>query len=69
MQYRPYKVFSLFPYLRSVLSKNLHDATLSSLVNPPNMQIKAAIKENPSFVNISVTMHDIKIIVVSIPLF
>jgi len=34
--------------------KNLNDATLSSLGNPPNIQIKAAIMENPSFVNISV---------------
>jgi len=33
------------------------------------MQIKAAITENPSFVNILVTMHDIKIILVSIPMF
>jgi len=36
-----------------------------SLGNPPNMQIRAAIMENPSFVNISVTMDDIKIILVS----
>ena len=33
------------------------------------MQIKAAITENPAFVNISVTIHDIKIIFVSIPMF
>jgi len=68
VQYRPYKVFLLFAYLRGVLFKNLNDATLSSLGNPPNMQIKAAITENLSFVNISVTMHDIKIIL-SIPMF
>ena len=40
----------------------MNDATLSSLGIPPNMQIKAATAENPAFVNISVTMHDIKII-------
>jgi len=61
--------FLLFLYLRGVLFKNLNDAMLSSLGNPPYMQIKAAIMENPSFVNISVTMHDIKIILVSIPMF
>ena len=33
------------------------------------MQIKAAITEIPSFVYISVAMHDIKIILVSIPMF
>jgi len=63
VQYRPYKVFLLFPYLRGVLFKNVNDATLSSLGNSPNMQIKAAITEisQSLFVNISVTMHDIKI--------
>jgi len=39
VQYRPYKVLLLFLYLRGVLFKNLNDATLSSLGNPPNMQI------------------------------
>ena len=58
-----------FPYLQGVRFKNLNDATLSSLGKPPNMQIKAAITENPSFVNISVTMHGIKIILVFIPMF
>jgi len=33
------------------------------------MQIKAAITENPSFVNISVIMHGIKTILVFIPMF
>jgi len=33
------------------------------------MQIKATITENPSFVNISVTMHDITILLVAIPMF
>ena len=69
VQYRPYNVFLLFPYLRGVLFKNLNDPPLSFLGNPPNMQIKAAITENPSFANISVTMHGIKIILVSIPMF
>jgi len=69
VQYRPYKVFLLFLYLRGVLFKNLNDATLSSLGNHSNMQIKASIVENLSFVNISVTIHDIKIILVSIPMF
>jgi len=69
VQYRPYKVFLLFLYLRVVPFNNLNDFTLSSLGNPPNVQIKAAIVENPSIVNISVTMHDIKIILVSIPCF
>jgi len=32
VQYRPYKVFLLFLYLRGVLFKNLNDATLSSLL-------------------------------------
>jgi len=68
VQYRPYSVFLLFLYLRGVLFKNLSDATLSSLGNPPSMQLKAAITENP-FVNVSVTMNDIKIILVSIPMF
>jgi len=57
-----------FPYLRVPLT-DLNVATLSSLGNTPNMQIKAAITENPSFVNMSVTMHGIKIILVSIPMF
>jgi len=69
VQYRPYKVFLLLLYLRGVLFKNLNDATLSSLGNPHNMQIKATITEKSSFVNISVTMHDIKIIFVFIPMF
>jgi len=47
----------------------MNDATLLSLGNPPNMQIKSAVRENLSFVNISVTMHDIKVILVSIPMF
>jgi len=50
--------FLLFLFFRGVLFKNLNDATLSSLGNPPNMQIKAAITENLSFVDIS--MPDIK---------
>jgi len=54
--------FLLFLYLRDVLFKNLDDATLSSLGNPHNMQIKAAITENSVFVNISVTAHGIEII-------
>jgi len=58
-----------FLYLRGVLFKHLNAATLSSLGNPPNMQIKATITENPSFVNISVTMHDITILLVAIPMF
>ena len=62
------KFLLLFAYLRGVLFKNLNDATRSSLGNPPNMQIKTAITGNPSFVNISVAMHDIKIIL-SIPMF
>jgi len=53
-----------------VLFKNLDDATLSSLGNPHNMQIKAAITENSVFfVNISVTAHGIEIILVSIHMF
>ena len=47
--------FLLFLYLRDVLFKNLHDATLSPLGSPHNMQIKAAITENLVFVSISVT--------------
>jgi len=69
LQYRSYKVFFLCPYLQGVLFKNLNDATLSSLGNPPNMQVKAAITENPSFVKISDTIHGSKIILVSIPMF
>jgi len=61
--------FLLFLYVRGVLFKNLNDVTLSSLGNPPNMQIKAAITKNPSIVNMSVTMHGIKIILVSIHMF
>ena len=56
----------MFLYLRDVLFKNLDDATLSPLGSPHNMQIKAAITENLVFVNISVTTHGIKIILVSI---
>ena len=66
MQYRPYKVFlavSIPPRCA------LNDATPSSLGNPINMHKKAAITVNPSFVNISVAMHDIKIILVFIPMF
>jgi len=37
--------FLLFLYHRDVLFANLNDATLSSLGNPHNMQIKAAIAE------------------------
>jgi len=48
---------------------NLNDATLASLGNPRNMQIKAAISENNVFINISVIIHGIKIILVSIPIF
>ena len=62
VQYRQCKVFLQLLYLRGVVFKDMNDATLSSLGIPPNMQIKAAITENPAFVNISVTMHDIKII-------
>ena len=52
-----------------MLFKNLDDATLSPLGNPHNMQIKAAITENLVFVNISVTTHGIKILLVSIHMF
>ena len=38
LQYRPYKVFLLFLYLRGVLFKNLNDATLSSLGIPPKLR-------------------------------
>jgi len=69
VQYGPYKVFLLFLYLRDVLFQNLDDATLSPLGSPHNMQIKAAITENLVFVNISVTTHGIKIILVSIHMF
>jgi len=68
VQCRPSNVLLLFLYLRSVLFKNLNDATLSSLGNRPNIQIKAAITGNLVFVNISV-MHGIKIILVSVPTF
>ena len=61
--------FLLFLYLWGELFENLNDVTLSSLGNPPKMQIKAAITENPSFVNISVAMYVIKIILLSIPMF
>jgi len=63
------QIFLLFPYLRGVLFKNLNVATLPSMGNPPDMQIKAVITKNHSFVNISVTVHDITIILVSIPMF
>jgi len=63
------QIFLLFPYLWGVLFKNLNAATLSSLGNPPNMQIKATITENHSFVNNSVTVHDITIVLVSVPMF
>ena len=56
-------------YLWGVLFKNLNDATLSSLGNPWNMQMKTAITENLVFVNISVTIHGIKLILVFIPKF
>jgi len=56
VQYRPYKVFLLFLYLRGVLFKNLNDATLSSLGNPPNMQVKVAITEN-TFSSISQSLY------------
>jgi len=69
VQYLPYKFFLLLPYLQVVLYKNLNDATLSSLGNHPNIQIKAAIMEYHSFVNISVIVHDITIALVSIPMF
>jgi len=62
-------MFLLFLHLGGVLFMNMNDATLSSLGNTPNMQIKAVITENPAFVNIAVTMHDIKIILVSITMF
>jgi len=52
-----------------VLFKNLNDATLASLGNPRNMQIKAAITENLVFINISVIIHGIKILLVAIPMF
>jgi len=64
-----HKVFLLFLYLRDVLFKNLDDATLSPLGNPYNMQIKAAITENLVLVDILVTTHGIKIILVSIHMF
>ena len=67
--YGTYKVLLLFLYHRGVLFKNLLYATLSSLGNPHNMQIKAAITEYLVFVNISVTMHGIIIILVSNPMF
>jgi len=44
-----YKVFLLLLYLWGVLLKNLNDATLASLGNARNMQIKAAISENIVF--------------------
>jgi len=69
LQYRPYNVFLLFLYLRGGLFNNLSDATLSSLGNPPNMQINASVTEDPTFVNTSVTVYGIKIILVSIPTF
>jgi len=65
----PYNVFLLFLYHWDVLFKNLNDGTLASSGNPRNMQIKAAITENLVFINISVIIHDIKIILVSIPIF
>jgi len=60
--------FLLFPFLRNVLFKNLNDATLSSLGNTLNMQIKAAIAENLVFVNISVTSM-VSRVLVSISMF
>ena len=69
VQYGPYKVFLLFLYLRDMLFKNLDDATLSPLGNPHNMQIKAAITENLVLIDISVSTHSIKIILVSIHMF
>jgi len=35
-----YKVFLLFLYFRGVLFKNLNDATLSSLGNPPICKLR-----------------------------
>ena len=52
-----------------MLFNNLNDATLASLGNPRNMQIKAAITENLVFINISVIIHGIKTILVYIPTF
>ena len=69
MQYGPYNVFLLNLYLWDVLFKNLNDATLSSLGNPHNMQIKTAMIENLDFANISVAVHGINIILVSYPVF
>jgi len=39
------KFFLLFPYLRGVLFENLDDATLSSLGNTPNTQIKLPLRK------------------------
>ena len=47
-------MFFAFPDLQSALFQNPVDATLSSLGNPRNMQIRAAIAENDIFVDISV---------------
>jgi len=63
------KSFLLFLYIWSVLFNNLDDATLSSLGHLHSMQIKVAITENLVFINISVTVHGIKIIFVSIPMY
>jgi len=45
VQYRPYKLFLLFQYLRGVLFKNLNDATLSSLGNPPTCKLRPPLRK------------------------
>ena len=63
------------PSVQSVLAVSipprcaLNDATPSSLANPTNMHKKAAITVNPPFINITVAMYDIKIILVFISMF
>ena len=52
-----------------MLFQNRHDATLSSLGNAHNMQIKSAITENVVLVNISVTTHGNTVVLVSLPMF
>jgi len=61
----PYKVFCCF-YITEVYSLRI---SLASLGNPRNMQINTAITVNLVFINISVIIHGIKIILVSIPIF
>ena len=48
------RFFLTFLYLQAVLFQNLNDATLSSLGNSHNMQIKSAITEITIFDNIEI---------------